>query len=102
MSIALITTSTKKKKKKRNVVYCCVIHETIYCCYFMNSDYYSPQQRDKFTDEKMFFPNLYNSHFPFFLRSFFIITKVNFEFFVKTHVLLTSMMKQETATGGVL
>ena len=50
----------------------------------MYSDYYSPQQRDKFTYEKMFFSN----HFPFFLRSFFIITNVNFEIFIKTPVFL--------------
>ena len=51
----------------------------IYCWYLMYCDY-SSQQRDKFVYEKMFFPNLWNSHFPFFWETF--------EMFIKTHVLL--------------
>ena len=64
MSIALITTSTKKARW--HLLLCNNSRNEIYCWYLMNSDY-SPQQRDKFIYEKMFFPNLWNSHFPIFV-----------------------------------
>ena len=74
MSIALITTSTRKKKKEEEAKCRLFLHNSrneIYCSYLMYSDYYSSQQRDKFTYEKMLFPNLYYSHFPFFEKLFY-------------------------------
>ena len=68
----------------------------------MYSDY-SCQQRDKFIHEKMFFPNMYNSRFPFFLRSFSIIMNVGLEIFIKKHMCFyTPIIKPEAATEGVL
>ena len=49
----------------------------------------------------MLFPNLYNSHFPFF-EKFFIIMNVDLEIFVNNMCLYISIMKPEAATRGVL
>ena len=83
MSIALIATSTKK----RNGVYCCVIHETKYivdilgtAITFLNNEIYLYMK-------KCFF-QIIQQPFSIFLRSFFIIMIVNFEIFIKIHVLL--------------
>ena len=83
MPIALIATSTKKQ----NGIYCCIIHKTKYIVDILCTVITFLNNKINLHTKKCFFQTC-TIAISIFLRNFFIIMIVNFEIFIKTHVLL--------------
>ena len=85
----------------QNGVYCCVIHETKYYVSILCTVITLLSNEINLFMRKCFFQIYTIVIFQFFEKRFYIMN-VNFEIFIKTHVLYTSIMKPEAASGGVL